>query len=213
MSKIKEYIKSNPFVLILAYWPIHGLWYLILQAVTMQRDPYPIYHSLDSTIPFCEWFILPYVLWYPFIAAVSLYTLMKNKQGFVRLYTYMFGGMFICMLICTAVPMYFDRSQVLMYPNDNLLTDAVKFLQGFDNPTTVFPSMHVYVSWGLHFAVSSDKHLNKGVKFASLALTVGICLATVFIKQHSVYDVAAALLLCLPMYLLAFKSKLPLRIL
>ncbi len=213
MSKIKDYIKKNPFVLILAYWPIHGLWYLILQATTMQRSPIPIYHSLDSQIPFCEWFILPYVLWYPFIAAVSLYTMLKNKKAFVRLYSFMFGGMFICMLICTIVPMYFDRSSVLMYPNDNLLTDAVRLLQGFDNPTTILPSMHVYVSCGLHFALCYDKKLGKGIKLASLALTVGICLATVFIKQHSVYDVAAALVLCVPMYVIAFKSKLPLRIL
>ena len=209
MKKIREYIKSNPFVLILAYWPIHGLWYLILQETTMNRNPVAIYNSLDSAIPFCEWFILPYVLWYPFIIAVSLYMLMKNKEGFVRLYTFMFGGMFVCMLVCTVFPMYFDRSNIVMYQNDNFLTDAVKFLQGFDAPTTILPSMHVYVSCGLYFSVMKDKMLSKGLKAASLALTVGICLATVLIKQHSVYDVAAALVLCIPMYVFAFKSSFP----
>lgn len=214
MSKLKEYIKNNLFVLILLYWPIHGIWYTVLQAITMNRNPIPIYHSLDSIIPFCEWFVIPYVLWYAEIAAVSVYMLLKNKEGFVRLYTYMFGGMFVCMLICTIVPMYFDRSAIAMYPNDNLLTDAVKFLQGFDNPTTILPSMHVYVACGLHFAVIKDKELGtKAVKIASTMLCLSICLATVFIKQHSVYDVVAALALTAPMYYVGFKSKLPLRIL
>ncbi len=214
MYKIKEYIKNNIFVLILLYWPIHGIWYAVLQAVTMERNPTAIYHTLDSLIPFCEWFILPYAMWYLEIAAVSLYMLLKNKEGFVRLYAYMFGGMFVCMLVCTLFPMYFDRSAVAMYPNDNFLTDVIKFLQGFDNPTTILPSMHVYVACGLHFAVARDKELGtKSVKIASALLCITICLATVFVKQHSVYDIAAALCLVVPMYFVAFKSKLPLRIL
>ena len=214
MTKIKEYIKNNPCVYLLLYWPVHGIWYSILQAITMERNPTAIYHTLDSLIPFCEWFIIPYVLWYAEIAVVSLYMLLKNKEQFMRMCLFMFSGMFICSLICTVFPMYFDRSQVLMYPNDNILTDFIKFLQGFDNPTTILPSMHVYVALGLHFTVSKDKNLgSKGTKIASAILCISICLATVFTKQHSVYDVAAALVLAVPMYFFAYKSKFPLRIL
>jgi membrane-associated phospholipid phosphatase len=45
----------------------------------------------------------------------------------------------------------------------------------------------------------------KGWKIASLVATVFICASTVFIKQHSVIDVAAALLLEFALYLLVFK--------
>lgn len=209
IQKLKDFIKHNRHVWILLYWPVHGAWYALLQAVTLKRDPVAIVCGLDKLIPFSEWFIIPYVLWYLQIAVISLYMFFRSKQGFTRLYIYMFGGMFICMLICTVFPMYFDRGGMVMYPRDNLLTDLVRFLQGFDMPTTVLPSMHVYVTLGLHFAVCKEKALASVpmLRTASLAFSLSVCLATVFIKQHSVLDVVAALPLCLIMYFVAYKPS------
>ena len=206
---IKNYIKNNKHVLILAYWPIHYAWYAILQAVTMQRNPVPISCGPDSFIPFCEWFIIPYAFWFLQITAVSLFLLIKDREGFIRLYIYMFAGMFVCMVVCTLFPMYFDRGNTLMYANDNPLTEAVKFLQGFAPPATVMPSMHVYVTVGLHIAVCRNKILggDKRTVLASFTLCAAICLSTVFIKQHSILDAAAGLLLCVPMYFIAYKIK------
>lgn len=209
LEKIKSFIKNNRCVLILAYWPIHGIWYMILQNLTMSRSPVAISAELDKIVPFNEWFVIPYALWYVQIAVVSVYLLFKNKEYFTRLYVYMFGGMLVCMLICTLFPMYFDRAGVEMYPRDNLLTEAVKLLQGFDPPTTVLPSMHVYVTLGLHFAVCKVC-AEKGellVRLSSLAFSLSVCFATVFIKQHSVLDVAAAVPLCLVMYFAAYKPS------
>lgn len=209
LDKIKGFVKQNNHIWILLYWPIHGLWYMILQGVTMGRNPSAIAVELDRLIPFNEWFVIPYALWYLQIAVVTLYLFFKNKEGFTRLYIYMFGGMFICMLICTVFPMYFDRTGVQMYPRDNLLTEAVKLIQGFDPPTTILPSMHVYVTLGLHFAVCKDSAGKESrlLRFASLAFSLSVCLATVLIKQHSVLDVAAALPLCALMYFVAYKPS------
>ena len=209
IGKIKSFISSNKYVLVLAYWPVHGLWYMLLQNVTMDRNPIAIATELDKIVPFNEWFVIPYALWYVQIAAVTLYLLWKNKEYFTRLYVYMFGGMLVCMLICTVFPMYFDRAGVEMYPRDNLLTDCVKLLQGFDPPTTVLPSMHVYVTLGLHFAVAKTctGKENRLLRLGSLFFSLSVCLATVFIKQHSVLDVAAALPLCLAMYFAAYKPS------
>ena len=208
-GKIKDYIKQNKHSFILLYWPVHGIWYLILQAVTMGRDPFAIVTELDRQIPFNEWFVIPYALWYLQIAAVSLYLFLRNKEGFTRLYVYMFGGMFFCMLLCTVLPMYFDRTGVELYPRDNLLTEAVKLLQGFDAPTTILPSMHVYVTLGLHIAICKDSAgiESRLLRLASLTFSLSVCLATVFIKQHSVLDVAAAIPLCLVMYFVAYRPS------
>ena len=209
LKKIKDFVKQNKHSLILVYWPIHGIWYSILQATTMSRAPIAVAVELDRLIPFNEWFVIPYALWYLQIAAVTLYLLFKNKEGFTRLYVYMFGGMFFCMLLCTVLPMYFDRTGVEMYPRDNLLTDAVRFVQGFDPPTTILPSMHVYVTLGLHMAVCKDGlgMERRLMRLASLAFSLSVCLATVFIKQHSVLDVAAALPLAAVMYFVAYKPS------
>lgn len=209
MKRIREYINANRYVLILVYWIFHFCWYQALQSVTMGRDPFPISCAADRLIPFSEWFILPYILWYVQIAAVSVYLLLKNKEVFTRLYIYMFGGMFVCMTICTVIPMYFDRTGIAMYPNDNLLTDCVRLVQGIDPPTTVLPSMHVFVTVGLHAALAKDKAFaeNRPAVFASAFFAAVVCAATVFTKQHSVCDVAAAIPLCAVMYCAAYLPR------
>ena len=209
IQKTKDFIKENKHALILVYWLIHYAWYQILQAVTLNRDPIPIACEADKLIPFSEWFIMPYLLWYVQIIAVTVYLLFRNKEIFTRLYIYMFGGMFVCMIICTLIPMYFDRTGIAMYPHDNLLTDCVKLLQGFDPPTTILPSMHVYVTVGLHIAVCKDKAFaeNKLACAASAFFAVAVCAATIFTKQHSLYDVVSALPLCAVMYMVAYLPK------
>lgn len=209
MKKISTYIKNNKYVLVLLYWIIHSVWYKILQSVTMDRDPTAISCAADRLIPFSEWFVIPYALWYVQIVAATLYLLLNNKRQFLRLYIYLFGGMFICMLICTLFPMYFDRSGIAMYPRANILTEAIKLIHSIDPPTTVLPSMHVYVTLGLHIALCGDKAFGKErlAVVASGFFALSVCAATLFTKQHSLYDMLAALPLCAVMYAVAYVPK------
>lgn len=208
-TKIKDYIKNHKYVWLLAYWPIHGLWYAILQQTTMARAPYPIVSDIDYLIPFCEWMILPYVMWYLQLASTLLFVFWTNPKGAVRAAVLIMGGCFVAMLLCTAVPMYFDRTGMVMYQNDNLLTDLVKLLQGFDAPTTILPSMHVYVTWACHIVLCKEpwvagKRLLKG---ASAFLSLTVTASTMLIKQHSAWDALSAGALLLIMYLVAYKLQ------
>ena len=209
MSKLKNFIKNNPIVLLLAYWPIHGVWYFLLQQTTMARDPIAIVCAWDYNIPFCEWFVIPYAMWYVQLGLMGLYTFVKRPSKFLRLSLMVAGGAFVCMLICTAIPMYFDRSGMESFPRDNLLVDAVKLIRGIDPPTTVFPSMHVYVSLALHICLCKDEKLanHKLLKASSLVLSLLITASTVLIKQHSIIDVIAAIVLVPIMYCVAYVPK------
>lgn len=209
MTKIKEYFKKHKYVWLLSYWPVHGLWYLILQSVTMNRDPIAVVSKLDYLIPFCEWMIIPYVLWYIQLAGTLLYLVIKEPKSFVRASLFIMGGCFVCMLICTVFPMYFDRTGMPMYQNDNLLTTFVKALQGFDAPTTVLPSMHVYVSCACSISLCKVEPFRKNKLFvaSSVLLSTVISASTVLIKQHSIIDVLTALLLVFVMYFVAYFPK------
>lgn len=209
MSKIKDFIKTHKYILLLLYWPFHGIWYLVLQDITMGRDPVAIVSSLDFIIPFCEWMIIPYVLWYPQLITTLLYTVIKNPKGFIRAAVMIMGGCLVCMVICTVFPMYFERQGMPMLQNDNMLTSAVKALQGFDPPTTVLPSMHVYVSLACHVVLCKDPwaRRNRLLIGSSALLSVAISLSTVTIKQHSIIDVAAAVVLVGIMYFVAYTPK------
>ena len=80
-------------------------------------------------------------------------------------------------------------------------------LYAADTPTNLFPSIHVYNSIGVHLAISHNEKLkkNKTLQFLSFVLMVSIILATMFLKQHSVFDVCTAFLLAYVMYLLVYR--------
>ena len=60
---------------------------------------------------------------------------------------------------------------------------------------------------GACIAIYKSKKLKskQAIRIGSLILTVSICLSTVFLKQHSILDVFWALVLAVPMYLLAYR--------
>ena len=66
MSAVIDFIKKykHAFV-ILIYLPVYLLWFFWLEA-HVTADYHIIESSLDAYIPFCEYFIVPYLLWFPF---------------------------------------------------------------------------------------------------------------------------------------------------
>lgn len=72
----------------------------------------------------------------------------------------------------------------------------------FDTNTNVCPSIHVMGSLAvLTAAWHTPRFRTAGWRAAFAAAAVLICLSTVFLKQHSVLDVIAALPICLAAYL------------
>ena len=194
-SKIKNYIKTHKYVLLLLYWPIHTLWYELLRISLADRELMLISCELDSKIPFCEWFIIPYVMWYPFIALILLYSLKQSKRDFLRSSALLTLTMLLPMIFCTIVP---NGIPLSLQPDfetlgrDNFLISLVKLMYATDfPPTSVMPSMHVAVSVAAFAAVlqlKQKKHRIFSVVGSGI-LSVLIILSTVFIKQHSVLDV------------------------
>ena len=79
-----------------------------------------------------------------------------------------------------------------------------------DTSTNVFPSIHVYNSIGAHLAVVHTPLLaeNKKVRTGSFILCILIILSTVFIKQHSMFDVITAFIMAAVMYLVVYQMDI-----
>lgn len=87
----------------MAYFAIYLPWFLYLEKHVTTR--YHVMHSVvDDWIPFNEYFIIPYFLWFAYIAAVILWFFFTNKEDYYRVCILLFTGMTLSLLICTLFP-------------------------------------------------------------------------------------------------------------
>ena len=201
---LKKLIKKYGHIWIMAYFAIYLPWFLYLEKHVTTR--YHVMHSVvDDWIPFNEYFIIPYFLWFAYIAAVILWFFFTNKEDYYRVCILLFTGMTLSLLICTLFPNGTDF-RPYVDPEKNIFAKAVSLLYATDTCTNVFPSIHVYNSVAVHIGIIRSEQFknNRIVRLISGILMVSICMSTVFLKQHSIIDVAGALLLCGAVYPLVY---------
>lgn len=197
----KEYVKGHRYVLLILYAPIYLISFFILEMLVPETADYWVsYCPLDDMIPFHEFFIIPYYLWYPLLFIVGFWLLVRDVPGF-NLYMYsIIIGFTASIVICLVFP----NGQELrpeVFPRDNLLTDLVKLIYAADTNTNVIPSVHAVGAILAAVSVCKTKTIRKPwVKALVVALAVLICMATCFVKQHSALDVFASLVLCSVIY-------------
>lgn len=192
---------------LLLFWPLYGLCFLLLERF-VPLTFHPIECALDAKIPFCEWFVPAYYFWFIYQIGMILYLLLTDREGF-RLnawFTILTYSITVCIYVI------YPSCQNLrpeVFPRDNLLTRIVAFLYVFDTNTNVCPSIHVLGSMAAMFAGLHDPHMQTiPWRIYWILACVLICLSTVFLKQHSVIDVFAALALAAPAYLLVYRTRL-----
>jgi membrane-associated phospholipid phosphatase len=192
----------------------YAVFYMICFYALEQRSDveFHIIHTpLDDYIPFCEYFIVPYIFWfvYMFIAILFFIFINPNKREYYQMILSLGTGMTLFLLISYLYPNGLNlRPQNLVH--GNLFTDVVILLYSHDSPTNVFPSIHVFNSLAIHTAIARSRMLDQDrwIKWASFVLTVAIIASTLFLKQHSVLDVIGGIVLAIITYLIFYKSRL-----
>ena len=176
-------------------WVGYFILYFLTEWLIPAEICYPVHCWLDDVIPFCEWFLIPYVGWY-FLIVVSLgYFLLYNVENFKGLQTYIIVTQVVAMLCYIFFPTRQDlRPEV--FPRENFLTDMVRILYAADTNTGVCPSLHVAYSLGIASVWLKEKSASLWVKVSVLTMVVLVCLSVAFVKQHSVVDIFAAIPVC-----------------
>ncbi len=199
------YQKYRHGIPLLIYAAIYLAWFAWLEKTNTKN--YQVIHvTADDYIPFCEIFIVPYLLWFAYVAAVVVYFFFKNKQEYYKTCIFLFTGMTLFLVISTLFPNG-HHLRLAEMPRDNIFTQLVSALWRTDTPTNLWPSIHVYNSMGAHFAISRSREFEsrRGIKIASLLLATSIILSTMFIKQHSVFDVLTGIALGAVMYVFVYR--------
>lgn len=206
MKNIQNFInKYRHIVPLITYYAIFLVWFGYLEETVTTK--YQVIHlTIDDYIPFVEIFVIPYILWFGYVAVVIAYFFFTHKDNYHRTCIFLFTGMTIFLIISTLWPNGQQLRPHIM-PRDNLFTQLISHVYQNDTATNIWPSIHVYNSLGVHLAVAKSEKLskNKLIQWASGILCISIVLSTTFIKQHSVFDIITAFILAGVMYIIVYK--------
>jgi len=205
--KIKKFLSRYKHAWVLLYGFIYMPWFLWLEQ-NVTKDYYVIHSSLDDYIPFIEYFVVPYLLWFVLLIVAGGYFFFFDVQGFYKLALFLCTGMTLFLIISTIFPNGLDLRPAA-FERDNIFVDLVKYVYRSDTPTNVLPSIHVFNSIGVSVAVCHNKQLNgnKWTKYSTLIMSTLIILSTMFLKQHSIIDVIAAFAMGSLMYLIVYARE------
>lgn len=189
-----------------------GALYLLAFYLLEKRNSkiYIIHTALDDMIPYCKYFVIPYLFWFIFMGAALYYFLFvsRNKrENEAVIYSAVFG-----MILFTATSLVFPNGHNLRpdYTGDGFFGRCVEFVYSIDTPTNILPSLHVFLTVVATIGFMHRKELRskKGFSTAIIVTAILIILSTMFLKQHSIVDVISALLLNLICYSIFYKPDI-----
>lgn len=169
--------------------------------------------TLEIATPVIPMFSLFYVAAYPFWY-ISYYLLCrKSKELCYNIVLTDVLAKIFCGLIFILIPTTNVRPEIA---NTGIPEFIMNFVYSHDTPHNLFPSIHCLESW-LCFAYINDlKDCKWPIKAFSFIMALGICLSTVFIRQHVWIDVFAGVIIAegfrvLVPYLTSALAKSPIK--
>lgn len=191
---------------LLLYWPLYGLLFLFVERF-YSVDHYTVMHcKIDDIIPFFEWFLIPYLFWFVYLIGMHLYTLLYDIDSFTRMMKYIILTYTVTIVIYLIWPTCQElRPQT--FERNNFLTRFIAGFYQFDTNTNVCPSIHVIGSLAVMEAGLWSKRISRKWKTGFVVTAFLICISTVFMKQHSILDILAALPICALGHFLYFRKE------
>lgn len=191
----------------LLFWPLYGILFMTVERLWIRDSYFPIHCLLDDYIPLCEYFLIPYLFWFVFLVGIHVYTLLYDPEGFVQLMKFIIISYSIAILTYMVFPNCQELRPVA-FERDNVFTRFLAGFYQFDTNTNVCPSIHVIGSVAVAVCAWKSRHFStRPWRIAFVTTAVLISVSTVFLKQHSVLDVLAAIPVCVIAYYGAYSKK------
>lgn len=209
LAKIRQ--PQYNHLLYLFGWVGYFILYFLTENLIPYEKCYPVHCALDDVIPFCEFFVIPYVGWYLLIIISLIYFAFYNPENFKNMSKYIIITQILAMIIYIVFPNRQDLRPE-MFTRDNVFTDIMSILYRIDTNTGVCPSLHVAISIGIASTWLREKNASKVYKTFIVAFCALVCISVAFVKQHSVVDIFVALPVCLVAeYFTFIRPKMKLR--
>ncbi|OZM57471.1 hypothetical protein CIB95_08435 [Lottiidibacillus patelloidae] len=187
MKQLVQYVLALAALLLI---PLFHTFYNLLN--NDQRGAQLLITKVDELIPFVDIFIVPYIIWYPFIFLTMAYLAWKDRA----IYWKTLATMLISMLVCYAI--YFVFQTHVPRPElqgKGFFTSLVKLIYANDEPYNAFPSIHSLTSFLMLFGIVKARGISKPVVMTVSITSLLIIISTLFVKQHVILDAVSAILL------------------
>ena len=195
---MQNWIKTHRYSLLLLYLPVYLAAFFVIDGLPLQH--YIIRCPLDALIPFNQYMIIPYAIWYAWFPGWLLFFLTRSKEDFIKLAAVMFSGMTISLLIYIIFPNGIDLREPIT--GTDICSKAVSLLRKIDTPYGVCPSIHISTITAIALVIKDTKlpDFTPTVKGYCTVITLLIAWSTMATKQHSIVDVAAGAALSVLLY-------------
>lgn len=194
LSKLNEPRFSH--LKLLGGWIVYFAFFFLTENLIPVSKCHVVHCALDDVIPFNEYFLIFYCLWFALIAVSLGYYLLYDTERFRELQIFIMTTQAVAMAVYIIYPsVQMLRPEVM--PNDGFLCSVMSFIYAFDTPTGVCPSLHVAYSAGIASVWCRDENAPKWWKAVIVILVIMICISVTFVKQHSVVDIMAAIPVCM----------------
>lgn len=200
-SKIRE--PQFRHLLFLLGWVGYFILYFLTENFIPYEKCYPVHCWLDDVVPFCEYFVIPYVGWYFLIVGSLIYFALYNPKNFENMSKFIIVTQVVAMVIYILFPTRQDLRPE-MFPRENIFTGILGLIYRFDTNTGVCPSLHVAYSVGIASTWLKEKSASKLCKTLITIFCFFVCISVAFVKQHSVVDIFAAIPVCILAEWIAF---------
>lgn len=153
---------------------------------------YNLATALDQLIPFVKYFVLPYMAWYPFVIITLLWLMKLQPRLYATTLISCLLGLIICYIFFIFAQTTTPRPSI---SDQDIFSQMVLLVYRADKPYNSFPSIHVLICFVLYQACTK---LNTQAPIFIIYVRVSamlIIISTLFIKQHTILDVAGGLIL------------------
>ena len=139
----------------LLFWPVYGFFFLLVERLWIRESYTPIHCPLDDRIPFCEYFLIPYLLWFIFLIGIQIYTLLYDTESFKKFMKFIMVSYSLAIIIYMLFPNC-QELRPMVFERDNIFT---KFLEGFYQfDTNTFLSECLYSFYGCKTVILIDEY-------------------------------------------------------
>ncbi|GAA0831732.1 phosphatase PAP2 family protein [Bifidobacterium pullorum subsp. gallinarum] len=174
------------------------LWILMIPALNifygiLNQAHTPVYSlmtDLDAAIPFMPIFIIPYLIWYPFIIIMLFLFCARDRSVYYRTLLSQCIGLIACYITFFLFQTTVDRPLIM---EAGILDWLVSLVYSTDNPYNCFPSIHVLTSYLMIKGAVSSAGFSNRERTAVKICAWFIIGSTLFVKQHVLLDVAGAI--------------------